>query len=125
MTVHQIVFQTHNGQTRVIGRDSGTKKINYEYTAFQPFVGIFTYELNDETLAIGAYEDDCHNAPKRLPFGFETFNLPSLEEISGDQSVSSMTWINDDHGTSTHENEMLDKIKLIEETEDNFVAEPS
>ena len=77
------------------------------------------------TVAIGAYEDDCHGAPKRLPFGFEDFNIPSLSEVSGEKSVSSMTWVNLDHGESTHEAELLDQIKEIEEKEDAVVAEPS
>ena len=76
-------------------------------------------------MAIGAYEDDCHMAPKRLPFGFEDFNIPSLSEVSGEKSVSSMTWVNLDHGESTHEAELLDQIKEIEEREDAVVDEPS
>lgn len=76
-------------------------------------------------MAIGAYEDDCHMAPKRLPFGFEDFNIPSLSEVSGEKSVSSMTWVNLDHGESTHEAELLDQIKEIEEKEDAVVDEPS
>ena len=76
-------------------------------------------------MAIGAYEDDCHNAPKRLPFGFEDFNIPSLSEVSGEKSVSSMTWVNLDDGESTHEAELLDQIKEIEEREDVVVDEPS
>ena len=76
-------------------------------------------------MAIGAYEDDCHLAPKRLPFGFEDFNIPSLSEVSGEKSVSSMTWVNLDHGESTHEAELLDQIKEIEEREDAVVDEPS
>ena len=72
-------------------------------------VGFFSYEADEgKLLAIGAYEDDCHNAPKRLPFGFETFNLPSVEEITGTIAVTSVTWINEDHGTSAKEVEMLD-----------------
>ena len=77
------------------------------------------------TVAIGAYEDDCHGAPKRLPFGFEDFNIPSLSEVSGEKSVSSMTWVNLDHGESTHEAELLDQIREIEEQEDAVVDEPS
>ena len=123
--VSQIVFQTHLGQTRVLGRDHGQYKVNYEYTAFQPLVGIFTFEVNDQTVAIGAYEDDCHLTPKRLPFGFEDFNIPSMDEAKGDNSVSSMTWVNVDDGTSTYENEQLDKIQLLEEKEDEVVSEPS
>ena len=76
-------------------------------------------------MAIGAYEDDCHLAPKRLPFGFEDFNIPSLSEVSGEKSVSSMTWVNLDHGESTHEAELLDQIREIEEQEDAVVDEPS
>ena len=113
--VTQIVIMTHMGQTRVRGRADGKYKVNYEYSAFQPFVGIFSYQLDEVTVAIGAYEDDCHNAPKRLPFGFEDFNIPSMEEVSGEKSVSSMTWVNLDHGESTHEAELLDKIKVLEE----------
>ena len=113
------------GQTRVMGRASGKYKVNYEYTAFQPFVGIFTYQLDDTTVAIGAYEDDCHNTPARLPFGFEDFNIPSLDEVKGEKAVSSMTWVNLDHGESTKEAELLDKIKAIEEEEDEVVKEPS
>ena len=64
-------------------------------------------------------------APKRLPFGFEDFNIPSLSEVSGEKSVSSMTWVNLDHGESTHEAELLDQIKEIEEREDAVVDEPS
>ena len=76
-------------------------------------------------MAIGAYEDDCHNTPKRLPFGFEDFNIPSMKEVSGEKSVSSMTWVNLDDGESTHEAEMLDKIKIMEEQVDEIVDEPS
>ena len=76
-------------------------------------------------MAIGAYEDDCHNAPKRLPFGFEDFNIPSLSEVSGEKSVSSMTWVNLDDGESTHEAELLDKIREVEKKEDAVVDEPS
>jgi len=75
-------------------------------------------------MAIGAYEDDCHNTPKRLPFGFETFNIPSMEEVAGEQNVSSMTWVNNEHGTSTHEEKMLDQIVTLEESEDEVVVEP-
>lgn len=124
--VTQIIFQSHNGQTRVLGRDHfSNRKVNYEYNAFQPFVGMFTYELDETTVAIGAYEDDCHNAPKRLPYGIESWNLPSMEEVNGEHNVSSMTWVNLDDGTSSQENELLDKVLLQEVEEDEDVEEPS
>jgi len=88
-------------------------------------VGFFTYELDDQTLAVGAYEDDCHNSPKRLPFGFEDFNVPSLDFVKGAETVSSMTWVNLDHGESTHENELLDQIRLEESKSDEEIFEPS
>ena len=74
-------------------------------------------------MAIGAYEDDCHNAPKRLPFGFETFNIPSMDEVNGEESINSMTWVNDDHGTSTHEFEMLDSVEKLQDEVDEIVIE--
>ena len=75
-------------------------------------------------MAIGAYEDDCHNTPKRLPFGFETFNLPSLEEVTGSASVSSMTWVNEEHGNSIEEKDIIDQIIENEKKEDEKIMEP-
>ena len=118
--VVQVVFKSHLEQTRVFGRGEGTK-INYEYSAFQPFIGFYTHEIDDQTVGIGAYEDDCHGAPARLPFGFETFNVPSMEEVEGDHSVASVTWVNERHGESAEEAVLLDKIKEFEEKNDDVV----
>ena len=57
--VQQLVFQTHLGETRVIGREMG-QKVNYDYNAFQPFIGLYTFEDAGVTLAVGAWEDNCH-----------------------------------------------------------------
>ena len=109
--------------TRVIGLGEG-RKVNYEYSAFQPLVGFFSYEANEgDLIAIGAYEDDCHNAPKRLPFGFGSSNLPSLEELSGKTAVTSVTWVNEDHGISSNEVEMLDQIIEHEKEVDEKIAD--
>ena len=43
--VVQVVFQTHLKQTRVIGKGQG-RKVNYEYSAFQPLVGFFSFEAD-------------------------------------------------------------------------------
>ena len=122
-SVVQVVFQTHLGYTRVIGRGEGIK-VNFEYHWFQPFVGMVSYERGDLTLGIGAYEDDCHNSvdESRLPFGMGTkknTNLPSMNEVMGHHSVTSMTWDNDEHGTSSQEAKMLDIIEQQEKDEDD------
>ena len=120
--VTQVVFKSHFEQTRVFGRGNGTK-INYEYTAFQPFIGFYTQEIDDTTTAIGAYEDDCHGAPAKLPFGFETFNVPSMEEVEGENSVASVTWVNERHGEAAEEAVLLDKIEEVEKEEDTVVED--
>ena len=104
--VTAVVFQTHMEQTRVIGRGEGFK-VNYDYNAFQPFVGLFTFEVGDATMAIGAYEDDCHNTPAKLPFGFETMNVPSMDAAKGEDVMSSVTWVNERHGTTVDEEAMM------------------
>ena len=124
-SVVQVVFLTHLGYTRVIGRGEGIK-VNFEYHWFQPFVGMVSYERGDLTLGIGAYEDDCHNSvdESRLPFGMGTkknTNLPSMNEVMGHHSVTSMTWDNDEHGTSSQEAKMLDIIEQQEKDEDDAV----
>ena len=43
----QVVFKTHLKQVRVFGREDDGMKINFEYSAFQPFVGIISYEKLD------------------------------------------------------------------------------
>ena len=48
-----------------------------------------------------------------------------MTEVSGEKAVSSMTWVNLDHGESTHEAKLLDQIREIEEKEDAVVDEPS
>ena len=121
----QVVFMTHLGYTRVIGRGEGIK-VNFEYHYFQPFVGMVSYERGDLTLGIGAYEDDCHRSvdESRLPFGMasnKNTNLPSMNEVMGHHSVTSMTWDNDEHGTSSQEGKMLDIIEQQEKDEDDAV----
>lgn len=106
---------------RVIGKGSGFK-VNFEYNAFQPVVGLFSYEWDGETLAFGAYEDDCHAKPTRLPFGFETFNLPSIDEATGKNTISSMTWVNEEDGVDAQEE--LEKIIEKEFDEDIAILEP-
>ena len=59
-------------------------------------------------MGIGAYEDDCHLTPDRVPFGFGDFNLPSMDEVKGEHSTDSKTWVNEAHGTSSQEVQMLD-----------------
>ena len=105
--VSSIVFQTHLGQVRVFGRGEGVKS-NFEFNSFQPFVGLISYEFNGNLAAMGAYEDDCVNAPAKRPFGFTDFNIQSMEEVKGTTSVASVTWVNEEHGTSTKEVMMLD-----------------
>jgi len=97
--------------------------VNFEYTAFQPFVGIVSFEHEEKTLGMGAYEDDCHLTPKKLPFGFGDFNLPSMDEVTGKHSSTSMTWVNEEHGTSSKEVTMLDEIEIEEKKEDGEVDE--
>ena len=121
----QVVFQTYQGYTRVIGRGEGIK-VNFEYNWLQPFVGIVSYERYDMTLGIGAYEDDCFKRvdESRLPFGMGTkqnTNLPSMNEVMGHHSVASITWNNDEHGTSSQEAKMLDIIEQQEKEEDDAV----
>jgi len=116
----QIIFETNIGVQRVMGRGTGLKT-KFEYNAFQPFVGIVSFELDGRTLGIGAYEDDCHMTATKLPFGFETFNLPSLDEVKGKTTSTSVTWNNDAHGTSVEEVGMLDKIEAAEKKADKVV----
>ena len=123
-SIVEVVFQSHDGQTRVIGKGEGSK-VNYEYSALQPLVGFFSYEADEGKLfAIGAYEDDCHNTPSYLPFGFESFNIPSMEEARGEKTITAMTWVNDADGSSSIEIEMIDKIMLEETKSDDKIAEP-
>ena len=74
-------------------------------------------------MALGVYEDDCHNTAKKLPYGFENFNMPSLGEVSGEEAFESRIWVNEEHGEPTNEEaEMLDKIRTIgEETDGDIV----
>ena len=58
-------------------------------------------------MAIGAYEDDCHNTPSKLPFGFETFNIPSMDEVHGNGGMSAVSWVNERHGTAVDEEAVL------------------
>ena len=95
-------------------RSKTNKQVNFDYNAFQPFVGFLSFELDGRTLGIGAYEDDCHMTATKLPFGFETFNLPSMEEVGGHHATVSVTWNNEEHGTSVEEVAMLDKIEAAE-----------
>ena len=74
----QVVFETKLGEERVFGRGRG-KKVNFAYSAFQPFVGLISYEHNEETLGIGTYEDRCHMMQKNLPF--DDTKLPSMSEV--------------------------------------------
>ena len=84
-----------------------------------------SYERDDLTLGIGAYEDDCHMKVDnhRLPFGMgeKNTNLPSMNEVHGHHSVTSMTWDNEEHGESAHEHKMLDLIEAQEKKEDESV----
>ena len=109
--VTEVAFQTHLGQTRVIGGVDGSK-VNYDFSAFQPFVGFYSYESEGRIYGFGIYEDDCHLAPAQaaLPFGFGTSNVPSMSEISGAGGVGSATWVNDLHGSSAGELEALDQV---------------
>lgn len=124
MQIVEVVFQSHNGQTRVIGLGEG-RKVNYEYSAFQPLVGFFSFDAEDGKLfAIGAYEDDCHNTPERLPYGFLTSNIPSLEEVRGEASIASVSWVNESSGTSAGEIEIIETIIEQEHSIDAKIEEP-
>jgi len=61
-------------------------KVNFDFNYFQPFVGFYSYEWEDTTMAFGVYEDDCHGtvSKSKLPFGFGTLNVPSMSEIKGE-----------------------------------------
>ena len=120
-TVTQVVFQTHTGQTRVFGRGDGTK-VNFEYNSFQPFVGLISYEIYDETVGIGAYEDDCVNTPAKLPFGFQDFNVPSMSEVNGSSAVTSLVWVNEEQGISTTEAKLLDQVEAEEADADSSIT---
>ena len=95
----------------MIGGVDGSK-VNYDFSAFQPFVGFYSYEAEGRIYGFGSYEDDCHlaPAPTKLPFGFGTSNVPSMAEITGAAVVGSATWVNDVHGTSAAELEALDLV---------------
>ena len=47
--------------------------------------------------------------------------MPSMEEVEGDHSVASVTWVNERHGESAEEAVLLDKIKEFEEKNDDVV----
>lgn len=89
-----MVFQTYLEKTRVIGKGSGSK-VNYEYSTFQPFIGFFSYEVDGKIKAFGGIEDDCHNTPAHLPFGMTDMNSPSMDEVHGKESKTSITWVNE------------------------------
>lgn len=123
--VTEVAFQTHLGQTRVIGGVDGSK-VNYDFSAFQPFVGFYSYEAEGRIYGFGTYEDDCHLAPSqaKLPFGFGTSNVPSMGEITGSAGVGSTTWVNDVHGSAATELEALDQVIRQEIAEDAAIEEP-
>ena len=62
-------------------------------------------------------------AQTKLPFGFGDFNLPSMAEGKGHHSASTMTWVNEEHGTSSKEVTMLDQIEAQEKVEDSEEVE--
>ena len=109
----------------MIGGVDGSK-VNYDFSAFQPFVGFYSYEAEDRIYGFGTYEDDCHLAPStaKLPFGFGTSNVPSMSEITGSAVVGSATWVNDVHGTAATELEALDQVIRQEIAEDAAIEEP-
>ena len=109
----------------MIGGVDGSK-VNYDFSAFQPFVGFYSYEAEGRIYGFGAYEDDCHLAPSqaKLPFGFGTSNVPSMGEITGTGGVGGATWVNDVHGTSATELEALDQVIKKEIAEDAAIEEP-
>ena len=48
--------------------------------------------------------------------------MPSLGEVSGDDTFESRIWVNEEHGESTYEEaEMLDKIRTIGEETDGDI----
>ena len=104
---------------RVMGQGTGTV-YEFKYSFLQPFVGLFSYQLDEKTLAIGPYEDDCHNTPTWTPMSFNTFNETSLEEAQGSNAVTSETWVNERHGESLTEETLLD---VIEEAEKELEAD--
>lgn len=54
-------------------------------------------------MGVGAYADDCHMTPDKVPYGFGDFNLPSMDEVKGEHFADSKTWVNEEHGTSVEE----------------------
>ena len=73
---------------------------------------MFSYEgTAGQLYAIGAYEDDCHGTPTNVPFAFNSFSIPSIEEVKGEAAVTSKVWVNESSGESANEEAvMLDLI---------------
>lgn len=91
----------------MFGRGEGIRN-SFEYNTYKPFVGLVSFEIDNRTLGLGGYEDTCAKTPKRLPFGFGTMNLPSIDELKGKHSATTMTWDNTEHGVSAQEVGLLD-----------------
>ena len=98
----KVAFKTHNDFARVFGQGDGTQVV-FQYNAFQPFVGIVSYERRSRIAGFGAYEDDCHMTPNNLPHGFLDFNQTSMDELKGTHASASRVYINGVHGESAHE----------------------
>lgn len=121
--VISLVFQTYLGFTRVIGKGSGSR-VAYEFSAFQPFVGFFSYEQDGKIKAFGAIEDDCHNTPTSLPFGVNEMSAPSKNELHGKEVTESLTWDNEMHGVAAEIDEkVLDEIEKFELENDSSINE--
>ena len=63
-----VKFLTKLGQLRTIGRESSGRRVSYNYNEEKKFLGFMSYEVNDKTYAIGAYDSVCnHLAESELP----------------------------------------------------------
>ena len=94
--VIKIEINTQFNDLHQIGSGSG-KEVTKQYNSFQPFVGLYSFEVDGNLKGIGAYTDDCIHTPKKLP---DFFSSPTVDHIKGDTAVASKTWVNERHGTS-------------------------
>lgn len=56
-----VKFLTKLGQLRTMGRESGGRRVSYNYNEEKKFLGFMSYEVDDKTYAIGAYDSVCNH----------------------------------------------------------------
>ena len=116
-----VKFLTKLGQLRTFGRESSGRRISYNYNEEKKFLGFMSYEVDDKTYAIGAYDSICnHLDESELP----QESLAIIKENMKALGPTAKEWDEPDVAKDPFEEAFQEAVIEMELDADSEVAEP-